>query len=84
MQICNCLLMLFLLSIHHFIGPRKSFAETERKALEQKKVYQQFKDLESRGEFAAANSCLESEVKKHTASDPDSTTVTIETGAYEK
>ncbi len=65
-----------------FPGPRKSFTDMDRKVLEQKEVYQQFKDMESRGEFEAAKSYLELEVKKHTASDPDSTTLIIETGAY--
>jgi hypothetical protein len=54
----------------------------DRKVLEQKEVYQQFKDMESRGEFEAAKSYLELKVKKQTASDPDSTTLIIETGAY--
>jgi hypothetical protein len=63
-----------------FPGSRKSFTETERNVLEQQRVYQQFKDMESRGEFAAANSYSESEVKKNP--DPDSTTLIIETGAY--
>ncbi len=80
----SCIAVIIHLKWHLFLflGPKTAFTEAERKILEREEVYRQFKDLEYQGEFESANYYLQSAVKKQTASDSDSTTITVETGAY--
>jgi hypothetical protein len=61
----------------HFSEPKTFFTDFEREILEREEVHRQFKDLEGRGEFEAANVYLQSQVARYKTSNPH---LTVEKG----